>query len=169
MNVDAVRTAIIARVQDDTGSGGLWASGAKLINAVQYSIPGRNNAGLEVALPYVTFDFVAREQNDGFNYDLVEHVFRFHVWDSMAARPTPSRCESIMSRLLGNAIANSDRVPTYGFHRHHLSLTSTGLPGAPWDPSLCYRIGGNEAHEDGVWHFIETYRVNLTRVFVPLP
>lgn len=165
MNLTGVKQAIIARVRADTGSGGLWAS-AKLINAITYTYEGRGDTtGIQVAMPYVTFDFPNIENRDGYGEDVLEFYVRFHVWYSMkrSTDAAIAAASNIVDRLYGNALAVSTRIPTYGFHRHLLVLTTTGDTATPWATGICFHTSSNEAHEHEVLHFIDTYRLTMSR------
>lgn len=165
MRDDLLTAAIIARVKADTGAGGLWGASGRLLTAVNYVIEGRTATGLQTETPYVTFSYPVREQVDGFSYDLLSYVVHFHVWDLVERQATGERPMAIVARLFGNASENANRTPDYGFHRWQGDLyQALPPPGAVWKMSLMHRVAGAEAHEDSVWHFIETYRVHLTRV-----
>ncbi len=166
LNLAGFKAAIIARVQSDQFSGGLWAA-QRLINAITYTYEGRDAmSGIKTAMPYVAFDVPSAEQVDGFTHDLQEIYFRFHVWYHFTRNKDAAitAAGTICDRLYGNALAVSTRIPTYGFHRHKLVLTITGDTATPWTAGVCYRTGSNEAHENDALHFIETYRVNMARV-----
>lgn len=167
MNLAGIKEAVIARVQADTGSGGLWASAAKLINSITYGFEGRVDVtGIRGAQPYVSFDFPAIEESDGYTHELQEFHLRFHVWYHFLRNKDAAitAAANIVDRLYGDATTQATRnTPTYGFHRHTLVLTTVGDAGAPWATGKMWKTSSNESHEREALHFIETYRVNMSR------
>jgi hypothetical protein len=167
MNLAGLNQAIIARVRADTGAGGLWATGARLINAISYTFEARGDTtGVGVAMPYVTFEMTNSETRDGYGFDLQEIYMRFHVWYAFLRNKDAAitAAANIVDRLYGNALAINTRVPSYGFHRHLLVLTTTGIAATPWATGMMWKTSSNEAHEHEALHFIETYRLNMSRV-----
>lgn len=166
MRYDLLRTAIITRAQADTGSGGLFETGAQLVNAIGYAVESRIAAGFNAKMPYISFSFLQSEQADGYDYDLCAILVQFHVWNTMARDADSDICHTILERLSGNATTQADREPDYGFHRWTGDLYLGLPPPDPiWKLSKMHLVTPNvESHEDGVWHFIQTYRVHASRV-----
>lgn len=159
--------AIIARVQSDTGTGGIWqTAGTYKLKSVGHIRGPRTTTALPLTTlcPYLVFTIETDVQLDGYAYDMFEANIDFHVWDVAESTVSAVRSLTIVERLFGDGIAQSTRIPSYGFHRHTLVLTTTGHASAPWVAGQMQRVGSAQAHEDDVYHWIETYRVNVSRV-----
>ena len=152
-NLARVFTAIRTRALADTGSGGLFASGANLVTGI-YAETGSQT----LAFPYITITLFD-EEDDTFAKDGSIVNVQFHIYhNAVASGIGPiEACGAIIERLRGDATQQSNRVPTYGFHRHKLTLSQSG--GALWGAGLMRRLRGTTAHEKDVYHFIEEYEV----------
>lgn len=165
MNLHGLREAIIARVQADTGSGGLWAA-AKLINSISYTFEARGSTtGIRAAQPFVVFDFPSVQPRDGYAYNLHELFVRFHTFYPFLRNKDAAitAAATIQNRIYGDALVQANRTPSYGFDRHLLVLTTTGDAAAPWAGGVCLWQGTAEAHENDCLHFIDTYQMRLSR------
>ena len=103
---------------------------------------------------------VSAEADDTFTQDGITMTVRFHVFDLREAG-FAAACAGIIDRLRGDAAAQANRVPTYGFHRHNLTLTQA-VSGMQWAAGLCRYVRSDTSHDESMYHFIETYEVRQT-------
>lgn len=152
MNVDALITAVRTRLLSDTATGGLMATGSELItNVYGFAAPG--NASYQTK-PYLLVDIAGTIANDAFDLDLVEFRFRVHCFSLANGGLTP--VDAIMRRVYGQA----SRTPTYGLHRHALSLAG----GSGWTATTCQFAGTNDGGSDeDHYHVVHDYVTNLQR------
>ena len=150
--------AIGARAYADTGSGGLFASGSELITGFYNT---RVPEGAE--FPYVEYNVVSSQQADAFAMRVVEIELDMHVY--VAERPQAGgtdpfqRGAAILARIAGDWSEQATRLPSYGFDRHPLDLSA-----GTWTGGYMERIGGSEQHEDGMLHWVESYRLTASKV-----
>jgi hypothetical protein len=99
------------------------------------------------------------EEDDTFAKDGSVVNVQFHNFhDAKVSGVGPiEKCGAIIERLRGNGTQQSDRLPTFGFHRHKLTLSQSG--GMLWGAGIMRRLRGTTAHENDVYHFIEEYEV----------
>lgn len=172
MNIAGVSQAIRARIIDDTGSGGMWeTSGTYKAKTAGYAQGPRaaTTAALQSLCPYIVYDLLAGDTGeDGFTSDVLDTVWRIHVWDDINNNTSGAegalRGSVIVDRLFGDGIPQSNRAPTYGFHRHQLTLTTTGHASAPWATGMVAVGSVNTAHEADFYHWILTMNVRQSRV-----
>lgn len=125
MLLSPIYTAIINRIKADTGTGGLYQSGAYNIISGAYSIFGTPAA---IVYPYLLVA-VRLEQDHSLPADEFNVTATFTVFDQVQNYETgqfDSRVSTAMDRLHGNAVLQAGRVPTYGFHRHLLVMPTNG-------------------------------------------
>jgi hypothetical protein len=154
MNLVHFYSAVKARAEADTGTGGLFA-GSPLVSAI-YSVmapPGLLASG---QYPYLLTNVVSVTGLDGFTIDHREVVFDIHTVAEM--RNGPAIGEYIRERLYGDAMAHADRVPTYGFHRHVLELAEGDFVGG-----VVEHIGIAEQHEEDTFHWVDSFRTHISR------
>lgn len=107
------------------------------------------------AYPYVVYSVVSDNEQDAFNGDIREVFFELAIFDKTANGLAD--IEAIKARLKGDSTSPSS-APTYGFHRHVLSLTG-GWTGGP-----VVRVGGDLYLEDKeTYHAQETYRLLVSK------
>lgn len=114
-----VAQAIKARIEADTGTGGLFnAATAYKLSGVYYT-----HGSYERSLPYAVIDAPVQQDDtmdsDGGNVD-----WSVTVYD--AANNGMEKLRPIYSRLHGDAVLQSSRRPTYGLHVHLLVLSTNG-------------------------------------------
>lgn len=174
MNLDGLANAIRARVQADTGSGGAWeTSGLYKLTSVLHEDGQRatQTGAIDALYPYMVYSLISADTGeDGFTSDSVSTDWRLHVFDDKKNTATGAegalRSLGILNRLFGDALAQSNRVPTFGFHRHQLSLTVTGDASAPWAAGVCEIERLNSNHDEDAYHWIYTMRVRQSRSHV---
>lgn len=103
---------------------------------------------------------VSAEADDTFTQDGLVMTVRFHIFDKWEAGFLAA-CAPIIERLRGDAAAQANRVPTYGFHRHNLTLEQP-VSGMQWAAGLCRYVRSDVSHDSSMYHFIETYEVRQT-------
>ena len=152
-NLARVFTAIRARALTDTGTGGLFATSNNLITGI-FAETGSQT----LSYPYITMTMFD-EEDDTFAKDGSVVNVQFHIFhDAKVSGVGPiEKCGAIIERLRGDGTQQSDRLPTFGFHRHKLTLSQSG--GMLWGAGIMRRLRGTTAHENDVYHFIEEYEV----------
>lgn len=136
----AIAAAVLARLESDTGSGGLYASGSPLVTGSEWV------QGLQSAVPpYIVYD-VSLEGPGGeaFTSNGLKATVGIRAFVSRHATGMTAlnRLSAINQRLYGNSGANSG-VPSYGFHRWQI----TGISG--WEFTHMRFLGQiNDADED---------------------
>lgn len=170
MNITGVSQAILARIQADTGSGGVWeTAGVYKALSVNFIEGKRGTVGEFATLcPYIVYDFEnATTDEDAFASDLNKLMWTIHVWDDKknanATAPGGLRGSGMVDRLYGDGIAQTNRAPTYGFHRHQLVLTTTGAAAAPWAAGMVSVERLDTAHDEEAYHWILEISVRLAR------
>ncbi|MBX3376050.1 MAG: hypothetical protein KF678_03490 [Phycisphaeraceae bacterium] len=113
-----------------------------------------------VALPYIVFSVAASVSDNTFRTDVVEHIIRLSVITS--ARSGLSTPATLLKRLYGDATTLTSRTPSYGLHRHILSVPAASEP-TEWVGSLITHVDSTQEHTQEVYHFIETYKVITSR------
>lgn len=120
MSPGLISKAILTRIQADTGSGGLFsASGGTAYSTITDA--GWNTIRGDKLRPYVTWEISGTADNALTADDIVYEV-TFTCIDE-ASRGC-DRLDTVWNRLFGNAMLISGRVPSYGFHRHVLTLAA---------------------------------------------
>lgn len=163
MTMALAAAAIRTRALADTGSGGLFYASGPLLKSFTFEYaPATNSATpLTDIMPYVVFNFPAWEEDPTFNTDVQSVVCQFHLF--LPRESGANAASAILARIYGDGIAQTNRTPTYGFHRHALSLGDTDVT-APWYASPMRRTSRNTAHERDVYHYIDSYDFNVYRV-----
>lgn len=122
MSPDAIFDALVARIKADTGSGGLYEGNAfTIITGEWWGIEGPSLTDLNTLLPYGVIN-ITMEPNDAFDADGCNFVVDFTVFDRQASGM--ANISKAFSRLYGNAMASSGRIPSYGFQRQNLVLST---------------------------------------------
>lgn len=126
MILSSIYQAIYDRIKADTGTGGLYASGAWNLISGAYSVFGTPAA---ITYPYLLVA-VRLDQDHSLPADEFNATATFSVYDQVQAYTSSAnfstRVTAVMDRLHGNAILQAGRIPTYGFHRHLLVLPTNG-------------------------------------------
>ncbi len=155
MDLAALGTSIKARAVADTGSGGLFNSGTPLVTGIY-----NTNAPDDATFPYLVYSVAAMGPNDTFTGEVDEIMFRITVYDmrhpdGATPRDPILRCSNIIARVIGPGGTS----PSYGFHRHTLSITSSD----GWASGTIVRGSQAQNHTDDVYQFDLDFRVLLTR------
>jgi len=172
MNISGIAQAIRARIIADTGSGGVWeTAGTYKAKTASYAQGPRaaNAAALQALCPYIVYDVVSGDSGeDCFTSDVLLTTWEVNVWDDINNTTSGAegalRGSGIIDRLYGDGIPQSTRAPTYGFHRHQLTLTTTGHASAPWATGLVAIQRLDRAHEADFYHWTLTMNVLMSRV-----
>ena len=155
-NVD-LWTAVYSRLKADTGSGGLYNAGNPLITSAY-----NEEAARDAVFPYVVFSVGSYTSQDTFLKDMKEVALRFNVYTEMFPNTTGATMtlgSQILERLYGDAMLHTPPVPTYGFNRHMLDLAALS---STWRATHALMVNEMTAHEEGVYHWIQEYRLFLT-------
>lgn len=151
MNHAALWVAVRARALADNGTGGLFNAGTPLATGIFY-----NSVPEAQAFPFITFDVASEREAGGFSHD----ARWLHLYIGVYVERQPSaggdpalRGSQILERLEGNWVAQGG-APTYGFNRHALTLSGTN-----WTTDAMLLLGTRESHEEGVYHWIQEYRL----------
>lgn len=153
MNQVKLWEAIRARALADTGTGGLFASGANLITGFYNTFAQPRVVDEED--PYIVFSVASASQGDGFDIDVIEYTFRFSVFTPVAAGlAIPS---AIIDRIYGDGVSSSGNLATYGFHRWKPTLSGG------WTATVCQRVDQDTNHSENCYCFVETFRVTCSK------
>lgn len=147
MNVKAIYQAIKARLESDTGTGGLFASGAELVSSVQdYWVMPKQ------PLPVIVIDIPSIVDMSGFSVDSKTATVRIHTFNSR----NPAEVDGT-SDILARIYGDSNRTPTYGLHRHTL-VVSGG-----WTATKIIHRNSTSVHEEDVYHFVDEFEFVFSR------
>jgi hypothetical protein len=123
--LSAVNQAILDRLKADTGTGGLYQSGAwNLISGAWAAA-----APAAATFPYLvwTLNWSAAPSRQADEYELIAS---FTIYDDASVYVDDSnfanRVSPVMDRIHGDAVLQSGCVPTYGFNRYALTLATNG-------------------------------------------
>ena len=124
MNTTAICTAVVARLRADQGSGCLFASGggSGLITGVY-----RNEAPGNATLPYVVLGVSVDSTDNTFTSRTLVTTVVVQIYTTIES--APSVVTAIELRIFGNAMSQTDRVPSFGLDNHNLSLTVGNFAG----------------------------------------
>lgn len=153
MNNNAICAAIVTRLQADQGSGALFATGggAGLITGVY-----RNEAPSTATFPYIVFSVTTEADRNTFRGDIFEVSIDFGIYVPVSA--PPSVVDTIVDRLYGDATVQTSGEPTFGLHRHPLTL-STGT----WSGGTLEMKGTQDASDRDYYIEIDTYKFIQSR------
>lgn len=116
-----VAAAILNRIKADTGTGGLYEGSAwSIISGAWFAAASPATP----AYPYVVYA-VSSEPDDTFPADQRTFRVAFSIYDT--ADRGMDRVQAIMDRLYGDAMLQATRQPTYGLHRHRITIPSSTL------------------------------------------
>lgn len=106
--------------------------------------------------PYLVYDVPVYSEEGGYKVEGIYMQFRVSIYD-LRTRGL-DRVNSILVRLYGDSQAQSFGQPSFGLHRWLPTLAGS------WVATPVSRIDGTQAHEEDVWHFVETFdlRMSLT-------
>lgn len=152
MNQVELWTAIKARAESDTGTGGLFNVGTPLVSGIYntFASPAMTDQN-----KYIVFSVASASQEDGFDIDVITYTFRFAVYSPVAGGLAgPS---AIIDRLYGNGVSSSGNLATYGFHRFKPSLSGG------WTATVMQRVDQDQNHSEDCYCFVETYRVTCSK------
>lgn len=160
MDLTVISNAIYARIQADTGSGGLWLSAGTINTAVIAEIRYAIATPSVPVFPYVVWELDWDDDYANFTGDGAMFMATFTIRD-MAARGW-DRISVIVNRLIGDAmLASGNRnVPTYGFNRHRLVLAtdSTNPLGMKTDAMRWVPVGGNRPTDENYLEAVLAFR-----------
>ena len=110
--------AIFDRIKADIGAGGIYQDGDWTLVEGAYNNMANPADGDR---PYIVYSFTS-DPEDSQTSDEEKLTITFQVYDN-ATRGT-DRITAVLDRLHGNGILQAGRIPTYGFHRHILTLAT---------------------------------------------
>lgn len=128
INLVAAETAVYDRLESDSGLTALVNRANALIDPADQGIfntnaPQVTEGGSAPGYPYVVFVVSVEEYEALFdNSDTVQMQALFWVIDRRDRESSRADCLAIIDRLLGDA-TDSDAAPSFGFHRHRLSVS----------------------------------------------
>lgn len=126
MILSSIYQAIFDRVKADTGAGGLYEGNSWKLISGAYSVFGTPAA---MVYPYLLIA-VRLDQDHSLPADEFNATATFNVYDQVqnyvSGTDFSTRVTGVFNRLHGDAILQTGRVPTYGFHRHLLNLPTNG-------------------------------------------
>jgi len=152
MNIALLTGAIKARIDADTGAGGLSGTPAIIQQSGYDRVP--EDIDLDyTSKPYLVYTIGNAAQDDTFSDDAVSYLVRFAVYsDRKGGLSQPS---AVLSRVKGDAMAQTTGVPTYGFHRWAPTITG-------YECTAFERTNGAHNHSDSTFIFIDEYTVRVS-------
>lgn len=107
-------------------------------------------------MPYIVYDVGVFSEEGGYKVEGIYMQFRVSVYD-VRTRGL-DRVNTLLTRIYGDSQAQSWGQPSFGLHRWSPTLAGS------WVAAKVARIDSTQAHEEDVWHFIETFdfRMSLT-------
>lgn len=114
-----VTDATIDRLEADTGSGGLFNSGSPLVSGVYYI-----RAADASTRPYIVLN-VSMTEEHALTSDGCEFVLGVRIVGN--ASDGGAALQSIWNRVFGDGVLQSGRTPSYGLHRHTLTMPTNPL------------------------------------------
>jgi len=118
--IDYITKAIITRLKADTGAGGLYESGSWHYVKGVYAYRAADDADR----PFIKVN-VSQRNSDTLTSDGCEFTVSLSIVSNNSEGG--ALLQTIWNRVFGDAMLQTGRVPTYGLHRHILSLGSTPL------------------------------------------
>ncbi len=117
MSPGLLSNAILSRIKADSGSGGLYSGGAY----TTITGAGWNTASGSLARPYIVWEISGSGDDSLTSDDIVRRVV-FTAVDEVSRGC--DRLDTVWNRLYGDAMLQSGRIPSYGFHRHNVTLAT---------------------------------------------
>jgi hypothetical protein len=154
------------RLLSDTGALGLFPRGgvARLTGIFNhFSLRGQ-------LMPYLVIRGMGNPHRDAFALDFVDVRVKIELHCSKTP-PQLENAQRVLSRLTGDAIAQTSRTPTYGLHRW-LPTTSGWAARDPeelWTYDVFRRQSPAQEHRDDRYVFVENYRVNMFKAAAAAP
>lgn len=157
MDIGGLTSAIVRRLKDDTGPGGLFASGAELVTRVYIN---RNPNPPASAFPYLQLNLSGVTNADAMDTGVGEVHYRVNVFMKPGVvdeGATDAAGWAVLERVKGDWEAQASGHPSFGLHRWQPTLTGN------WIADICEHIDSITQHEDDALHWVHTYRVFLSR------
>lgn len=158
MDLAGLTTAIVKRLRDDHGAGGLFAPSAELITGLYVN---RNPLNPGASFPYLQLNVAGASNVDAMRTGVREITFRVNAFlrsGPVYEEATDAKGWAILNRVKGDWEAQAAGTgPTYGLDRWQPTLTGD------WTADICEQIDSITQHEDDALHFVDTYRVFLSR------
>lgn len=151
---------VTSRLINDSGTGGLFASGNRLVTAVwtrRFPLPNTSITDY----PYVIVYFDAIQGNDTFKDEAKRIGMRVEWFVDEQANSVDSveRCGKILERVVGDWTDQSSGIPTYGLH-HWTPTLQAGWNSGP----LLFESASDESFADGLgvirWSAMFSVEVN---------
>lgn len=151
MSVPAIEAEIYSRLDGDSTLTALLGGTAnqEIFNTL---------APESARFPFVVFVVTGEQQEDTFETDEVTMTVAVAVYGAWPADYTA--CASIVDRIYGDAVDQSDRVPTYGLHRWSMGTVSGDTS---WTASEMRRLSSQTQHTDEALVYVDTYEVSLSK------
>jgi len=140
MILATIDAAILSRIKADTGAGGLYESSAwstTILAGGAWANTGVPPTSSAVLYPHLVYTMQC-EAEHGFIDEGFLATITLDVRDQL--QNGMGRVSAVLDRLFGNAVLQSGRIPTYGFHRHVLAL-ATNTYGAVGGDCLAVLVG----------------------------
>lgn len=144
--------AINTRLANDTGTGGLYATGANLITWHGWAVPEGQ------AMPFVSMAIVDAQPSDSFRTKTDIVLFQVATVVDLNSSNPEQRAADILERIDGNweAVAYGT-PPAYGLDRWQPTVTG-------WSPSIIERVRTSQTqNEDGALQFVSEFRVYISK------
>lgn len=152
MNVALLETAIRERLDADTGAGGFNNATNPLVNWYGEGFPPSGQRE-----PLLIYTFPPADEDDTFQNDAVVFQVEFTIV-TRRERNRLAEESAILSRLKGDGMSQSNRQPTYGFHRWLPTISGYG-------PTHMGRVTGFTEHTKTHRRFVEVYQIRVQEDF----
>lgn len=151
MDLANLETAIYNRLVGDTGAGGLRNASAPLVTGV---FVGTANSGQ--TMPFLLIDVAAERAQNAFSRDIFNAEFWVTTSAARFGSATPGQVYSdILARVYGDTVGGS--VPTYGLHRHTLSLSGG------WTATVAECMGAFPEHTDAAFVWRQIFKLTVSK------
>lgn len=105
--------------------------------------------------PYILWQIVSADQDDAFQENTIEALVQVTYRDDWVNGLAP--VTAVMHRVYGDSKAQAEMVPTFGLHRHLLTVADN-------EPGTMHRTRFFTQGDEKSYVYIEEYRVLLTEV-----
>lgn len=164
-----LQKAVWDRLRADNGTGGLFASGAELVNAVYMGLPPENAAG--PAFIVMTIDDMERVDTARVRSVRVAFSLIAHVTNGLSLGQDPSttndallRAASVTERVYGDWDQQAgQRNPTYGLDGYKMTI---GGSSPAWSAQTCKWVRTEDVSDAEWLRYAMAFEVQLDRVAV---
>lgn len=162
MNTAQLYYDVEKRLRTDTGANGLFPTGGTPLVTGIFN----NFANERQNMPYIVFTLISGVDDGTFDTNEDDIQFQLSVFASKRP-PQLQNLQKILSRIYGDGVKRSDRLPTYGLHRHTLvsswpyEIETTDT----WAYTPCYAGGEFHFEEEDHFHSGRVWKCRMYQTF----